>query len=116
MVLRAVALRRRLETALHRPTRAENRAIQATFARLVELGEARAEALAGGPTLERAMSAQLVTLVGCMRALDRRAAEHEGLEAQHDDELASHKRGAENEASVLAELSTQAPESQHEVH
>jgi hypothetical protein len=116
MVLRAVALRRRLATALHRPTRAEGKAIEATFARLVELGEARVEALAGGPTLERAMRAQLVTLVGCVRALDRRAAEHEGLEAQHDDRLASHRRGAETEANVLAELSTRTPETEHEVH
>ncbi len=116
MVLRAVALRRRLGTALHRPTRAEGKAIEATFTRLVELGEARVEALAGGATLERAMRAQLATLVGCVRALDRRAAEHEGLEAQHDDTLASHRRGAETEASVLAELSIERPETQHEVH
>ena len=116
MVLRAVALRRRLSTALHRPTRAEARAIDRTFARLVELGEARAEALAGGQTLDRAMRAQLVTLVGCVRALDRRAAEHEGLAAHHDDSLAAHGRGADAEASVLRDLQNRSIETQHEVH
>jgi hypothetical protein len=116
LILRAVALRRRLATALHRPTRIEAKAIEATFERLVELGEARVEALAGGATLERAMRAQLVTLVGCVRALDRRAAEHEGLEAQHDDRLSSHQHGAETEANVLAELATRSAEAQHEIH
>ena len=116
MVLRAVALRRRLQTALHAPTRVEAKAIERTFARLIELGEARTSALAGGVTLERAMRVQLVTLVGCVRALDRRAAEHEGLEAQHDDSLVSHRRGAETEADVLAELASRGEGTQHEVH
>ena len=107
--LRGVALRRRLERALHRPSRAERRAIEAGFQRLLELGDAREGALAGGPTLERAMRAQLDTLTSCVRALDRRAAEHEGLDARIDPRLDTHREGAEIEVRVLAELDDRPP-------
>jgi hypothetical protein len=104
ILLRAIAVRRRLETALHRPTRDEQRALEAAFARLTELGEARASALAGGPTIERAMRGRLDTIVGCARALDRRAAAHEGLDAHADTRLETRRVDVETEVRVLDEL------------
>lgn len=104
ILLRAIAVRRRLETALHRPTREEARALESAFARLTELGDARASALAGGATIERAMQERLSTIVGCVRALDRRAAAHEGLDAHADQRLDQRRDDVETETRILDEL------------
>jgi hypothetical protein len=104
ILLRAIAVRRRLETALHQPTREESRALESAFARLVELGEARTNALAGGPTIERAMRGRLDTIVGCVRALDRRAAAHEHLDAHADTRLDARRADVETEVRALDEL------------
>jgi hypothetical protein len=104
VLLRAIALRRRLERALHRPSRDERGALDAAFVRLTELGEARAAALAGGGDLEGAMRAKLDAIVGCMRALDRRAATHDRLDASADQRLADRRVDVENEVRALAEL------------
>jgi len=104
ILLRAIAMRRRLTTALHRPTRDEERALDAAFARLEELGQARASTLAGGARLEDAMRARLVAIVGCVRALDRRAAQHEHLDAHADTRLEMRRIDLESEARALDEL------------
>ncbi len=104
ILLRAIAVRRRLETALHRPTREERRELESAFARLVELGEARASALAGGPAIESAMRERLATIVGCARALDRRAAAHEHLDTHADTRLDARRADVETEVRVLDEL------------
>lgn len=104
ILLRAIAVRRRLETALHRPTREEKRALDSAFACLLELGEARASALAGGPTIERAMQGRLDTIVGCARALDRRAAAHEHLDAHADTRLDARRVDVETEVRALDDL------------
>jgi hypothetical protein len=68
------------------------------------LGEARASALAGGPTNEPAMRGRLDTIVGCARALERRAAAHEHLDAHADTRLDARRTDVENEVRVLDEL------------
>lgn len=104
MLLRAIALRRRMEATLHRPTRAEQGAIDASFDRLRTLGEARLDALAGGDAIDRALQSQLGELVALARAFDRRAAVHEGLPTRADVVLAERRETVEIEARVLAEL------------
>lgn len=104
ILLRAIAVRRRLQTALHRPTREERRALEAAFARLVELGDARSSALAGGVTIERAMRDRLETIIGCVRALDHRAAAHEHLDAHADTRLESKRVDVETEVRALNDL------------
>jgi hypothetical protein len=104
ILLRAIAVRRRLETALHRPSKDERRAIESAFARLEELGEARASAIAGGTKLEEAMHARLETIVGCARALDRRAAAHEHLDTHADQRLDLRRADVETEVNVLDRL------------
>ena len=104
ILLRAIAVRRRLATALHRPTREEHRALESAFSRLVELGEARASAIAGGPTIENAMRGRLETIVGCVRALDHRAAAHENLDAHADQRLDARRVDVETEVRALNEL------------
>lgn len=104
LLLRAIAVRRRLETALHHPSRDERRALESAFAHLVELGEARASALAGGPAIEVAMRERLETIVGCARALDRRAAVHSHLDASADTSLAARRADVETEVRALDEM------------
>jgi hypothetical protein len=104
VLLRAIAMRRRLERALHRPSKDEQRALDAAFARLSELGEARTVALAGGVELEHAMRSKLEAIVGCVRALDRRAASHDRLDASADQRLVERRADVENEVRVLADL------------
>ncbi len=104
VLLRAIAVRRRLETSLHRPTRAERRALDAAFERLGELGRARARTLAGAGSLESAMRERLGVLVGCVRALDRRAVAHERLEAGGDARLELRRVDVEQELRALDEL------------
>lgn len=104
ILLRAIAVRRRLETALHRPTREEARALESAFARLVELGGARTSALAGGAAIEQAMRGRLDTIVGCARALDQRAAAHEGLDAHADTRLDAKRVDVETEVRALQDL------------
>ncbi|MFO0686366.1 MAG: hypothetical protein U0234_30160 [Sandaracinus sp.] len=103
-LLRAVAVRRRLTTSLHRPTRSERRALDAAFDRLGELGDARRRTLAGAEALERAMRERLDVLVGCVRALDRRAATHERLDAGGDARLELRRVDVEHELRALDDL------------
>lgn len=103
-ILRAIALRRRLETSLHRPSRAERRALDAAFDQLGELAEARARTLAGTSALESALRDRLAVLVGCVRALDRRAAAHERLDADGDARLELRRVDVEHELRALDEL------------
>ena len=104
VLLRAIAMRRRLGAALHRPTRDEARALDAAFLHLTELGEARTNVLAGGAELDRAMRDRLDAIVGCVRALDRRAAAHQGLDARADQLLDQRREDVESEVRALADL------------
>jgi hypothetical protein len=104
MLLRAIALRRRMQAALHRPARAEQRALDASFDRVRALGEARLDAIAGGDAIDRALAAQLDHLLALVRASDRRAAVHEVLPTPADVLLAERRETVETEAQALTEL------------